>query len=213
MKINQVEELVGITKKNIRFYEKEGLISPRRNPENSYREYNLEDVQELKKIKLLRQLDIPIEKIRQLQNNEINWKKCIEEHMIDLNHKKHNIDMIQELNQKLLENEEELNHLNPDIYFDEMKLMEKRGAQFMNVKNKDVRRQIGPILSAIVMIIFFISMIALVSWIYTIDETTPILLPIGISILMIAFIIGVLIALKQRLKEIKGGELDEASKY
>ena len=33
MKINQVEQLVGITKKNIRFYEKEGLLSPERNSE------------------------------------------------------------------------------------------------------------------------------------------------------------------------------------
>ena len=28
MKINQVEQLVGITKGNIRFYEKEGLLTP-----------------------------------------------------------------------------------------------------------------------------------------------------------------------------------------
>jgi len=37
MKINQVEELVGITKKNIRFYEEQGLLNPERNPENGYR--------------------------------------------------------------------------------------------------------------------------------------------------------------------------------
>ena len=30
MKINEVEAAVGVTKKNIRFYEEEGLISPRR---------------------------------------------------------------------------------------------------------------------------------------------------------------------------------------
>jgi len=30
MKINEVEALVGITRKNIRFYESEGLLSPRR---------------------------------------------------------------------------------------------------------------------------------------------------------------------------------------
>ena len=34
MKIKQVEELVGITRKNIRFYEAEGLLSPRRNSQN-----------------------------------------------------------------------------------------------------------------------------------------------------------------------------------
>ena len=36
MKINEVEALVGITKKNIRFYEEQGLLSPRRNSENGY---------------------------------------------------------------------------------------------------------------------------------------------------------------------------------
>ena len=34
LKINEVEALVGITKKNIRFYEEQGLLSPRRNSEN-----------------------------------------------------------------------------------------------------------------------------------------------------------------------------------
>ena len=38
MKINQVEELVDISKKNIRFYEDQGLLNPSRNPENGYRE-------------------------------------------------------------------------------------------------------------------------------------------------------------------------------
>ena len=38
VKINEVEALVGITKKNIRFYEEKGLLTPRRNSENGYRE-------------------------------------------------------------------------------------------------------------------------------------------------------------------------------
>ena len=44
MKINQVEQLAGITKGNIRFYEKEGLLTPGRNSENGYREYTEADV-------------------------------------------------------------------------------------------------------------------------------------------------------------------------
>ncbi len=40
MKINEVEAAVGVTKKNIRFYEEEGLISPRREPGNGYRSYS-----------------------------------------------------------------------------------------------------------------------------------------------------------------------------
>lgn len=61
MKINQVEELVGISKKNIRFYEDQGIISPERNSSNGYREYSLKDVDKLNKIKLLRRLGVPIE--------------------------------------------------------------------------------------------------------------------------------------------------------
>ena len=38
MKIKQAEELVGITSKNIRFYEEQGLLFPKR-AENGYREY------------------------------------------------------------------------------------------------------------------------------------------------------------------------------
>ena len=48
MKINEVEERVGITKRNIRYYEKEGLLSPGRNSENGYRDYADEDVEALK---------------------------------------------------------------------------------------------------------------------------------------------------------------------
>ena len=43
MKIKQVEELVGITKKNIRFYEDQGLLNVER-AENGYREYHREDI-------------------------------------------------------------------------------------------------------------------------------------------------------------------------
>lgn len=54
MKIYQVEELVGITKKNIRFYEDQGLLCPNRNPQNDYREYSLDDVKVLEKINIPR---------------------------------------------------------------------------------------------------------------------------------------------------------------
>ena len=45
MKINEVEAAVGVTKKNIRFYEEEGLITPGREPGNGYRSYSQTDVE------------------------------------------------------------------------------------------------------------------------------------------------------------------------
>ena len=70
MKINEVEQSIGITKKNIRFYEQEGLLNPSRGA-NGYREYSEEDVTTLQQIKLLRRLDIPIEEIKKLQTGTL----------------------------------------------------------------------------------------------------------------------------------------------
>ena len=57
MKIKDMERQVGVTKANIRFYEKEGLLSPARG-ENNYREYTEEDREVLEKIKYLRMLSL-----------------------------------------------------------------------------------------------------------------------------------------------------------
>ena len=65
MKIKQVEELVGITRKNIRFYEEQGLLNVAR-AENGYREYHQADVDRLMEIKLFRKMDISIEEMKAL---------------------------------------------------------------------------------------------------------------------------------------------------
>lgn len=53
MTIKEVETLTGITKANIRFYEKEGLLAPGRSS-NNYREYSEDDVEHLRKIRIFR---------------------------------------------------------------------------------------------------------------------------------------------------------------
>lgn len=68
MKIAEVEKLTGISKQTIRFYEKEGLIEPGRNNENQYREYDAQDVKKLKRISLMRKLNVPISEIKEVMD-------------------------------------------------------------------------------------------------------------------------------------------------
>ena len=63
LRINEAEKLVGVTKRNIRYYETEGLLSPGRETGNGYRDYTQADVDALRRIKLLRKLDLPLEEI------------------------------------------------------------------------------------------------------------------------------------------------------
>ena len=64
LSIKEVEQLTGITKQNIRYYESEELLAPRRTEGNRYRDYSEEDIQRLLEIRFLRQLGIPIRDIR-----------------------------------------------------------------------------------------------------------------------------------------------------
>ncbi len=66
MKIQEVEQRTGLDRATIRFYETEGLISPVRS-DNGYRCYTETEVDTLLKIKLLRQLDINLSIIKDLE--------------------------------------------------------------------------------------------------------------------------------------------------
>lgn len=70
MTIKEVEQITGLTRSNIRFYEKEKLISPERNASNGYREYSEEDIKTIEKVAYLRTLGISVEDIRRISNKE-----------------------------------------------------------------------------------------------------------------------------------------------
>ena len=80
MKIKDLEALTGIPRATIRFYEKEGLLSPVRQ-ENGYREYSEEDIEKLQKIKLLRLLALPVEDIRRLLEGKQDMVPMLKAHL------------------------------------------------------------------------------------------------------------------------------------
>ena len=63
MNAKQTEAATGISRRNLRFYEDQGLIHPHRNPGNDYRDYSEQDIRDLKLIRALRMLDVPLEEI------------------------------------------------------------------------------------------------------------------------------------------------------
>ena len=91
MKIKELEDLLSISRSNIRFYEKQGLFTPDRQ-KNNYRDYTEQDVLALKRIIVLRKMGFTVEEIKSIQNNELsfseamcNTKKRLEEEIEQLN--------------------------------------------------------------------------------------------------------------------------------
>lgn len=78
MKIAEVEKQTGISKQTIRFYEKEGLIEPGRNSENQYREYDPQDVKKLKRISIMRKLNVPIPEIKEVMEGTRSFTEVID---------------------------------------------------------------------------------------------------------------------------------------
>ena len=70
MNIKQASEQSGVSAPNIRFYEKEGLLTPARRQGNGYRDYTAGDIRTLKLIRMLRMLDVPLPTIKAVLRGE-----------------------------------------------------------------------------------------------------------------------------------------------
>ena len=139
MKINEVEALVGITRKNIRFYESEGLLTPRRNSENGYRDYGEGDVAVLRQIKLMRKLGVSLEEIRQMQSGTHTVGDGMRRHLISLERDRRNLEESIALCTRLTDCQERLIDLDAEAVLTEMTALEQSGTTFQDKQRRDVR--------------------------------------------------------------------------
>lgn len=216
MKINEVEALAGITKKNIRFYEEQGLLQPKRNSENGYRDYGEEEVQILRRIKLLRKLGVPIEEIRHMLTGVHTVGDGMRRHLISLEREQRNLEQSISFCQELKKQDVLVSDLNVDELLEQMEELERSGTLFENRQVKDVRRQyVAPVLVTCAVMLFITAMISLVVWTYCIspEESPPIWFVAFVVAIFMSIGGGTVIALLQRMREIAKGEVDDAKYY
>lgn len=94
MTIKEIEELAGMPRANIRYYEAEGLLNPTRS-ENGYRDYSTQDLQILQKIKLLRSLHMSMEEIKALHTGERELSVVLEQQIRKLSANRAELDKAQ----------------------------------------------------------------------------------------------------------------------
>ncbi len=208
---------MGIPKKNIRFYEAEGLLTPRRNSQNGYRDYGEEEVETLRRIKLMRKLGVPLEEIRQMLSGSHTVADGMRRHLVTLERERKNLEESIALCHRLKEREEPLCALNAQALLEEMASMEHQGATFLNRQIRDARRgrYIAPWAVTVIMVALMGGLIALMLWGFSVDADQAPPLPLVIALVAIpaVVILGVVLALVQRLQEIEKGEIDDAQKY
>lgn len=137
MKINELEKELNISRANIRFYEKEGLLNPTRK-ENGYREYTENDVAVLKKIIIYRKLGISIQDIRGIFDGTVILKDAanksiglMENEITALNV---SIELCKEICEKKLDDE----NFDEEYYWSEINNREINGEEFFDFAGIDI---------------------------------------------------------------------------
>ena len=106
MTIKEMEALTGLTRANIRFYEQHGLLSPERH-QNGYRDYTEEDLEILKKIRLLRMLHVPLNQIHEMADGTQSLAKTLTQHLIYIDNEIRRYEEAKTLCEKILQDGKE----------------------------------------------------------------------------------------------------------
>lgn len=68
MKVSDIARDAGVNPETVRFYSREGLLTPRRNPDNGYKIYNGDDLRRLRFARKARQLGFGLTEIKAILN-------------------------------------------------------------------------------------------------------------------------------------------------
>ena len=138
-------------------------------------------------------------------------------HLITLERERQNLEAAIRLCGSLTDRRERLEDLDAQALLEEMARMEQEGTTFMNKQRQDTkrRRYVAPVLITILMTALMAGLIWLFLWAFEVDPAGAPPLPVLALFVAIpaAVVIGVVIALVQRVREIEKGEEDDARKY
>lgn len=129
--IKEAEVLTGISRQNIRYYEKMGLLNPKRDAGNGYRKYDEEDIERLKAILLFRKLDMPLEEIRKLLDCEIDLQQALDTQKVYLQQEKQKLEAALAFCDTI--QEQDLAELDINRCLQEIEEQEKRGNTFADI--------------------------------------------------------------------------------
>ena len=119
MTIKEIETLSGLPRANIRYYESEGLITPRR-AENGYRDYSQADADTLLRIKLLRALGLTIEQLKTLACGEAALDAVLAERLQAMQQEQHALGRAEQVAEQLRQAKVDYQTLDAEQYLAEL---------------------------------------------------------------------------------------------
>ncbi|MFC2064198.1 MerR family transcriptional regulator [Chloroflexota bacterium] len=117
--IKQIADLAHVTTRTLRYYDQIGLLEPASTGGNGYRYYDKENLLRLQQILFLRELDVPLEEIREMFNQpELNMKVALTGHRSALDGKRMRLKKLIETIDDTIANLQGENEMTDRDYFD-----------------------------------------------------------------------------------------------
>lgn len=168
MQIQTIEEKTGLDRATIRYYEQEGLIKPQR-LQNGYRDYSEKCLQDLLKIKLLRQLGLSLETIQQLIEGREELRDVLGDQLVVIGAHKDHLDNAESVCKMMIQDNVTYQTIQPGKYFTvieqkasiENKVIDAPKTEYVYCEVHPVRRFLGRYLdhllsSALLMLIVIV---------------------------------------------------------
>ena len=132
MEIKEVEKLLSVSRSNIRYYKKEGLINPERK-ENNYRDYSESDVATLKKILILRKLGFTVDEISSMQKGEISLSQVAIENILRLEKEINDLKGALTMTKNLSNENPTFETLDQERLWNDISTAEEKGQKFADI--------------------------------------------------------------------------------
>ena len=214
MLINEVQSKVGLSKKSIRYYEEEGLLNPIRNSINDYRIYTDDDLNILRTIKFLRELGVPICEIKSLKEEKLTLEECMRDRIKKIEQLEKDYQKIKNMCIELGDCNEKYGDIDVNRYLEEVNILNKKGFTMRDLKTSHSKKIWGAIVSSVVFSLLFIFILSIISYFqFKEAEKMPWIIYYFLIFVLVIPIISIVINLGIRIREIRKGEEDEASKY
>ena len=137
MRINELEKALNVSRANIRYYEKEGLLNPSRK-ENGYREYDENDVAILKKIVIYRKLGISIQDIRGIFDGTVVLNEAASKSIGLMENEISSLNVSIELCEEICEKQIDNKDFDEEYYWNEINTREIKGEEFFDFAGVDI---------------------------------------------------------------------------
>ncbi len=132
MKIQELENELNISRANIRFYEKEGLLNPKRK-ENGYRNYSDDDIAILKKIIIYRKLGISVADIKKIFNGEAELQEAVSQSIENLQKEIENLNGSIKLCKEIQNSNTDNHSFDEENYWKKINSSEANGNKFVDI--------------------------------------------------------------------------------